>query len=334
MILYKNVSAGINQKLAPHTLYFAITKSGKELADSLEIPGAKRGIVHGENGIIEHANLIKHNNPKEKIDIMANTQAAVMNVASLVVGQYYMNQIASQMTAISESLEKLLEFEEIKYKSEVQTLLESVFETAQFQMAIIENEEIRNREANKIQALKNKCQNLLNQAENHLNNLLQKKITDFGDYEKGIINIEKWNNYVQILMDMFYKIDVLDFALHKGQKTKEQCFKTYDLHKNISIERKNLLIAWHNEQCEHFDIDLENNRVAHDGILSLIKKPISLINDEWNYKKLKSKTKQLILRQTENIVEQQEEFDNLFDSEVQIIIKDGKCYYLPNNTSK
>lgn len=263
---------------------------------------------------------------------MENAQAAVMNVASMVVGQYYMNQITLHMTAISVSLEKLLEIEEIKYKSEVETLLESVFETAQFQIASIENEELRNREANKIQNKKNKCQNLLNQAENHLNNLLNKKITTFIDYEKSTVNIEKWKSYTQILIDLFYKIDVLDFAIHKGQKSKEQCFKTYELHKNNAIEIKNQLIAWHNVQQEHFDIDLENNRVAHDGFLSLIKKPISIINDDWNYKKLKSKTKHMILNQIENDVEQSKEFDNLFEKDIQIIIKEGKYYYLPNNT--
>lgn len=329
-VIGKNIATALKQQEAfAQPLYRVVLTKGGELADSKNLAGAKRAFTLGKNGIKENADLVQVN--VDKIDIARNVGAMAMNIASMVVGQYYMNQISSQMEVINESLDKLIEIEEIKYKSEVATLIESVYKSAKFQISNIATEELRKLESNKIQELERECQNLLNQAENQLVAIVNKQIKEFKQYEKTVFDIKKWSKYAEILLKLLYQIDCLDLAMSLGQKTNEQSFLIYNSHKEKATEMAKQLELWHQEQCKTFQIDLENSKVARwEGLLSFIEKPLGLINSELNYKELNPKKKQLILNQTKNDEEQTDNFDNLFNYDVQIIVKEGKYYYLPN----
>ena len=86
--------------------------------------------------------------------MIANAGACVFSVASMVVGQYYMQQIDSKLSDIAENIDKIIENIEIQYKSRVSSLIESVYSVSKFQLSSMGNEELRNRELNNIQDLK------------------------------------------------------------------------------------------------------------------------------------------------------------------------------------
>lgn len=65
-------------------LYRAIIPAGAKLTDSKAMEGAVRGIYHGADGIKGHANLVAVEAQKGTT-VVANTAAAAMGVASMVV---------------------------------------------------------------------------------------------------------------------------------------------------------------------------------------------------------------------------------------------------------
>lgn len=75
-------------------LYRAIIPAGAKLTNSRGMEGAVRGFYRGADGIQGHANLVAVEAQKGSA-VVANTAAAAMGVASMVVGQYYMTQINS-----------------------------------------------------------------------------------------------------------------------------------------------------------------------------------------------------------------------------------------------
>lgn len=81
-------------------LFRAILPAGARLANSNEMEGAVRGMFHGANGIKGHANLVAVEAQKGTA-VVANTAAAAMGVASMVVGQYYMTQINAELDLIN-----------------------------------------------------------------------------------------------------------------------------------------------------------------------------------------------------------------------------------------
>lgn len=92
-------------------LYRAIIPAGVQLSDSKAMDGAVRGFYRGANGIAGQANLVAVESNKNAA-IVANSTAAAMDVASMVVGQYYMSQINAELEEISDSISKISDFQD------------------------------------------------------------------------------------------------------------------------------------------------------------------------------------------------------------------------------
>ena len=315
------------------TLYRVVLQKGGQLADSNNIPGAKRAFTMVGNHISEHGDLIAVDQVVDKGAVVANAGAAVMGVASMVVGQYYMHQVDSQLGLISDHISRIVDFLDIQYKSQVASLMESVYNISKFQISSIENEELRGRELDNIQLLRGKCQELLNQAETTLETLTSKNCPSYDDYGKTVKEIGKWSQYQTILVKLLYQINILDFTLHLGIKSKEQCFGSFTLHTGKIESIHTRLVAWHNTQCEVLKIDLAESRRKHTGFLAWLEKPISWINDDWNYQAIGGQMVRMIKGQTANLTTITYTDDNLFNEDVQIIVRDGKYFYLPKNNN-
>lgn len=312
------------------TLYKVILEKGAKLVDSKKTPGAKRGLSRNGKHINEVADLIPVVQAKDNALIVSNVGAAVMNTASMVVGQYYMHQVDVRLSAIKDSLSRVNEYLDIQYRSRVASLIESVFNVTKYEFSSIENDDLRRQEIDKIQDYREKCQELLYEAETHLEILTENNGADsYEAYEKKIGEIEYWSRYQNILVKLLYQIDMLDFTLQLGVKSKEQCFGSFHTHtdKVESIHKR--LVKWHKIESKTLKINLDEGRRKHTGVLALLEKPLSKINDDWNYKTIGKETLKTIKSQTAELLPISYTDDNLFDKDVTIIAKDGKYFYLP-----
>lgn len=311
------------------SLYRVFLEKGGELADSNAMKGAKRAFTMGSKGIKENANLFEVSKNVDKGLAAANSVSAIMNVASMVVGQYYMKQVDTQLTLMAGQISAVIDFLDDQYKSEVVSLIESVSNIAKFQISSIENEELRGRELDNIQELRKDSQKLINLAEITLERLTSKTCPKYEEYESSIKIIEKWTQYQTILIKILYQLNILDFTLHLGVKSKEQSFASFQTHTAKVENMHTRLVEWHTKQCEAFKINIEESRRKHTGLLGFLEKPISLIKDAWNYQEVNSETIRMIKEQTADIEKTSNSFDNLFNADVEIIARNGKYYYLP-----
>lgn len=87
-----------------------------------------------------------------------------MNVASMVVGQYYMTQINNQLGSINASIDRIADFQETEYKRKVLALVAEMQKASTFQMETMESDELRNRELLHLRTLEHECAELLGQA--------------------------------------------------------------------------------------------------------------------------------------------------------------------------
>lgn len=320
-----NIAKSVSK--AGETLYKVVLKNGGKLADSQAMAGAKRAITIGKNGIVEHANLLEVK-PSE-LGKVANVGASVFSVASIIVGQYYMKQIDTKICAISDELKGIASSLDIQYRSQTASLIESVYNISKFQMDILANEELRLRELDNIQELRKDCQTLLNQAEAKIEMLLAITHSNYDKYSSAVKELEKWVQYQTILLQVFAQINELDFALSMGAKSKEHCYGSFAIHTNKLDEIHTHMLSWHKEHCELLQIDIDSERRKHTGVIAkLLEKPIGAINEEWNYKSIDKDTVCLIRSQTS---EQPQHFfstENLYEKDVEIVVKGDKKYYL------
>lgn len=323
------INIGNTVKQSAEKLYKVVLTKGGQLVDSRTVPGAKRAISMGKDGIAEHANLFEIK--PDSLGKALNVGASAYNVASMIVGQYYMQQVDTKIAAISTCVRGIFETLEIEYKSKVASLIESVYNASKYQIANISNDELRKHEISNVQELRKDCQTLLNQAEAKLEALVSEKYSDYNDYENAIKVVEKWRRYQAILIQLLYQINTLDFALYLGQKTQEHCFGSFGLHKDKQKVLHNAIVAWHNEQCALLKIDIEEGKRKQTGLLGLLEKPIGLINKELIYKQVGKETIRLIKSQTADLSPTDTSGSNRFEEDVEIYIVDGKKYYLSQN---
>lgn len=122
--------------------------------------GAVRGFYRGADGIQGHADLVAVQAQKGTA-VAASTAAAAMGVASMVVGQYYMTQINAGLGEISDGISKISDFQDNEFRSRVFSLVAHVKKIADFQVEILENDELRLSKIAQLDSLKKNARSCL-----------------------------------------------------------------------------------------------------------------------------------------------------------------------------
>lgn len=309
-------------------LYRAIIPAGAKLTDSRGMEGAVRGFYRGVDGIQGHANLVAVEAQKGT-SVVANTAAAAMGVASMVVGQYYMTQINAELGQISDGISKISDFQDNEYRSRVFSLVSHVKKIAEFQVEILENDELRLSKIAQLDSLEEECTKLLGQANLTLTGFATKKDLDFAAYEKELQEAQNWYIYQNTLLEMLYKISDLRFTLHLGAVSREQCTALLPTYTQQVGETQSRLTQWHQNTTKRLNIDTAEIRRKREGFDKAIHFLPGLINDDWNFRSISEKTAYMIDSQTGGHCELHHDNSDFYLEDVQLISKDGKVYYLP-----
>lgn len=318
-------------------LYRAIIPSGAKLAKSKEIPGAVRGFINGAKGIEEHANFVAVEVNNGAVPVGTNSIVAAIGIASIIVGQYYMTQINSELKIISNEISKIQNFLDNEYRSKVSSLVAYIKKIIDFQIEIFENDELRLSEIVQLNRLEEKCTELLGQANFTLVDFTKERNLDYKEYEKILGTVQNQFMYQKVLMDIMYKISDLKYTLHFGSISREQCNALLLTYTKQNNEIQTLLTTWHKNIVERLGIDIEKGYRKRSGLDGAFHSFIGFIADDnnYNFKSMEKKTVDIIKAQmlghNQNYLIDTSE---LYNEDVQLIVKNGKIYYLPNNESK
>ena len=311
-------------------LYRAIIPASAKLANSKDIEGAVRGIYHSTDGIRGHANLVAVKAQKGT-EIAANTAAAAMGVASMVVGQYYMTQINAELSEIRDSITKVADFQDNEYRSRVFSLVVHVKKIADFQAEILENDELRLSKISQLDGLEEECTQLLEQANLTLEGFTKREGLDYDAYEKTLSEAQNWFTYQKSLADVLCKISDLRYTLHLGAVSREQCTALLPIYAKQVSDTQERLTRWHSSNTKRLGIDTEEIRRKRGGLDGVIHFLPGLINDDLNFRLIKKGTAKMITAQASGHMDIQLPDDSeLYEDDVQLIAKNGKIYYLPS----
>lgn len=324
-----NNAAQAVQAANGEVLYRAVIPAGAKLTNSKTMEGAVRGIYHGADGIKGHANLVAVEAQKGTA-VVANTAAAAMGVASMVVGQYYMTQINTELGEISDGISQIQDFQDNEYRSRVFSLVAHVKKIADFQTEILENDELRLSKIAQLDSLEEECTQLLGQANLTLAGFAKKTGLDYEAYEKALGNAQNWFMYQKSLLDVLYKISDLRYTLHLGAVSREQCVALLPTYTKQVSDTQERLTAWHDGTTQRLGIETDEIRRKRAGFDSVIHFIPGLFNDDFNFRSIEKKTAKMITAQASgheslHVVDTSE----LYAEDVQLISKGGKIYYLP-----
>lgn len=326
--------AGVNvgavaegMQLANQGVYQAILPAGAKLVNSKDMEGAVRGFFRNKKEIAGQANWMNADSAVNKI-AAANIANAAMGAAALVVGQYYMKQINDELADMNSNISKLANFQMAEYKGKVLTLMTQVKRASEFQTEILEDNNLRNEEIQRLQGLETTCMDLLNQANVTISELSSKEGESFEKYDKLMSEVAIWQKYQGALTEVLYMIADLNYTLHLGAISKKQCYAAYsDMYamENNLIDK---LRKWHEFHKKKFKIDVDQARMERQGIDAAIHKPLELISEKWKYRNIgKEAVTNIRVQRNIQINDRTLDMRDRYNEDVRLIAKEGKLYY-------
>ncbi len=320
-----------NRALDKVELYRAVIPSGATLVDSRQMKGAARGFYRGKNSIKGHANFVKMNPQKiSKVSTMANGAANIMSVGSLVVGQYYMTEISSKLEIIGNNISQISNFQNREFKSRILSLIARVEKISNYSVEILENNDLRNRKLQTLDDLEGEGTQLLQQVNLTISELINKNHElDYKTYQVKVDEFCILAEYQRILTNLLEEICKLTYSLGKGEISNEMSYSIYNTYLNQSNQTMEMLGVWHEEQVGNLGIEVDKNRVMKKGFFATA---LGVVKEDLKYKELANGLLDKINDQRSENRLVVNSTNNLYDEDVQIIIKDGKYYYLREST--
>ena len=313
------------------TLYRAIIPKGANLMDSKALVGAKRGGYIDIHGNIGQANLVVANEGLDAaVQKVAQNQVAssVFNVASMVVGQYYMTQINGELDKIASSVDRISNFQNSEYISKITATIKQIREISDFQSISLENEELRLEEKRKLNSLKEKCTELLDQANHSINNLTKQKGLDFKGYISKANEIETWRKYQLVLLEILYQISSLIQVFSLGMEPAEKVFSTFNQCKDESEMISLNLVRYHSCVQKELKISVDKKTISNGRIVEFVAELFH--KEEWKERQMPQGFAVVLEEQMKPLELHKSLSMPKYDEEVVLIAKEGELYYLPN----
>lgn len=327
-------NAVLAARASGEVLYRAIIPAGAKLAASKNMENAFRGIYHGADGIKGHANLVQADSQKGNA-VAGNTAAAAMSVASMIVGQYYMTQIHTELSAIGDGVSRISDFQDNEYRSKVFSLVAHVRKIADFQAEILENDELRKSKITQLDFLEERCTQLLGQADLTLAGYAEKNGLDYNTYEKELKEAQNWYMYQKSLLDVLYRISELKYTLHMGAVSRELCGELLLVCSQQVTDTRERLMKWHQDTMKRLEISLEETRRKRDGLDGVVHFLPGLFRDEYNFRPIEKSIAGMIEVQAfGNEKAHHQDTTDLYAEDVQLIAKDGRVYYFPESRAE
>lgn len=276
-----NESASILNKsnISVNGLYEVILPSDAILANSKDMVGASRGFFRGADGISGHANLVPVK-LGSNVGVVMGTVASVMNIASILVGQYYMSEINSRLKIVENEIKSVSSFQKSEFESRVITSITYVVEMLRYSDEIVKSDEVRIGKLNTTESLKREMaqliEQLLLQIKEDLVTLNKKKIKEYEDKSK---NLDRQIKLLMGLVISLQELSNIELLLGKGKRSKELVFSLYQAEEEKVLSLFDNIEKWHDSHRVLYDIDLKNNRRRKTGFRKTVG-AIQSIRDE------------------------------------------------------
>ena len=224
---------------------------------------------------------------------------AGFNIASLVVGQYYMTEINNKMEQIQQDVEEISSYLDSEYQGKLDHIVSKTKEIIDNKNEILNNNFSRDKRYDEISREEESCTIILGQANNKINELVKDSNLDFKKYENNTKELQKWYVRQQILLQLLLEIGNLRYVLANGNETSMFTHTQYNNYLLQSQNTNEKLYKWHKFYREKFGIDQkEHKRKA--SFYNVKKNTIGKIKEEWAYNKLDESIEKMINMQTTN----------------------------------
>lgn len=297
-IISNNVKQG-SKLLNSNRAFFSAVKKGTENMQSVGNTERVRGIQMVKDKSTKRM-LFNKQTEFTREDVLVKSAGknalvnAGFNTASMIVGQYYMNEINNKLEDIKNEISNYLDSE---YQGKLMNIISTLKEIADNIIEILNNEFSTKKRYDEIIDLEKECKILLGQANDEIKKNIPNNDIEYNKYEKILKIISKWFARQQLLQRLLLEIENLRYVLACGNETSELSHSQY----NIYLEQTNFvneqLENLHAKMSEKYGIDISKSR-KNGKFYEIRKNTVGKIKEDWAYHKLDNSIVNMIANQT------------------------------------
>ncbi len=219
------------------------------------------------------------------------------NTVSMVVGQYYMNEINNKLEDIQNDINEISNYLDSEYQGKIMNVISKLKEITDNRIEILNNEFSTKKRYDEIIDLEKECKILLGQANDEIKKNIPNDDIEYNKYEKILKIISKWFARQQLLQRLLLEIGNLRYVMACGNETSELSHAQY----NIYLEQTNFvnekLKNLHTKMSKKYGIDINKSR-KNGKFYEIRKNTVGKIKEDWAYHKLDNSTVNMIESQT------------------------------------
>ena len=231
-----------------------------------------RALAKGVDGrIIGHAKLTP-----AQVEIAKGAKAAAavsgaMQVAAMVVGQYYMAEINGQLDSMKETLNDVKDFQVREFKGTVRALIVNISQLSKFSADYVENAELARLKLMECANFRAEVTKLLEQVNLAIEESITKgKGLSFEKYEQLIDKLSTDLFYQQTLLRLLEELSKLDLAFSQGVTSEDSSYYVYEYYLNNCNSLGEKIANWHKDKIKFFQIDTKLNRRTQEGAMKVV----------------------------------------------------------------
>lgn len=300
-IIGNNIKNG-TKLLNSNRAFFSAVKKGTENMQSVGNTGRVRGIQMIKDKSTKRM-LFNKQTEFTREDVLVKSAGknalvnAGFNTASMIVGQYYMNEINNKLEDIKNDINEISNYLDSEYQGKLMNIISKLKEIVDNRIEILNNEFSTKKRYDEIIDLEKECKILLGQANDEIKKNIPNNDIEYNKYEKILKIISKWFARQQLLQKLLLEIGNLRYVLACGNETSELSHSQY----NIYLEQTNFvnkqLENLHAKMSEKYGIDISKSR-KNGKFYEIRKNTVGKIKEDWAYHKLDNSTVNMIANQT------------------------------------
>ncbi|MCK3982138.1 hypothetical protein HCB90_04285 [Streptococcus suis] len=295
----------------------------------------------------------------------AKAAAAVsgaMQVAAMVVGQYYMAEINGQLDSMKETLNDVKDFQVREFKGTVRALIVNISQLSKFSADYVENAELARLKLMECANFRAEVTKLLEQVNLAIEESITKgKGLSFEKYEQLIDKLSTNLFYQQTLLRLLAELSKLDLVFSQGVASEDSSYYVYEYYLNNCNSLGEKIANWHKDKIKFFQIDTKRNRRTQEGPMKIVAdiakeldknahvaagvgflgglvgaaagfgigKAAGELNKAIRYIDVRKRTVKLISEQETVSYQSSKRLSvNNYGENVKLLVEDGKVYYL------
>ncbi|MFL4497857.1 hypothetical protein [Weissella sp. MSCH1] len=345
-------------------LFALFDKNGQQLSSAkglTQVKGEKsmfRGVFRKKGKISGHVKIkpVDARDAAQQVNTaksaLTSKLATSMQLASVVVGQYYMNEVSEKLSQINDELHALRRYHQTEILAKLGTMRESMDVLANNQTELLADEQIRNNYLLKIDGIKTELTTINNQSLLQINGVIDRAPKDEQQFIKDVNELDYWKQISVIATNILIFASELEYIYGVGALSRKTVTELVSSAKDKNEETDSNIAEYLYMSALKFKLTSKSasdrlqrqndkfNKLPAPAVVKRVATNLAVFISEradygLNFSMSDEKLEAIIpslerITESETIESKVDRIANEMKEDVNLLVNEGKMYYVTN----